>query len=134
MPQPTLDERFRDKPHTRAPEDRRAWLGAEEHRFILWGLKERWSAARIGRALGVNEATVRRLRKRFWDEPRLLLELGLYEMWGRTREDQYRCLVCADRVTGRVKVERHVLHHYLDEVVVDEALPEVGEKGHTNSQ
>ena len=134
MPQPTLDERFRDTPHTRAAEDRHAWLSAEEQRFILWGLKERWSAARIGRSLGVNEATVRRFRKRFWAEPRVLLELGLYEMVGRTREDQYRCLICADRVTGRVRVQHHVLRHYLDEVIVEEALPEVDQRRQTGDQ
>ena len=36
---------------------------------------KRWSAARIGRALGVNEATVRRFRSSFWGDPERLLEL-----------------------------------------------------------
>ncbi len=112
MPQPTLDERFREGAPTRSAQDAHAWLNAEEERFILWALKERWSAARIGRALGVNEATVRRFRRRFWQEPRLLLELGLYEMAGRTKEDFFRCLICGDRVRKRREVERHVLGHY----------------------
>ncbi len=90
----TLDERFRDSTPRRGPDDYHAWLNAEEQRFILWGFKERWSAARIGRALGVNEATVRRFRDRYWSEPRLLLDLGLYEMSQRARsEDEFRCLV-----------------------------------------
>ena len=124
MPQPTLDERFREGSPTRSAQDAHAWLNAEEERFILWALKERWSAARAGRALGVNEATVRRFRKRFWQEPRLLLELGLYEMAGRTREDVFRCLVCGDRVRKRREVERHVLGHYLDEEIVENFLPD----------
>ena len=60
MPRPTLDDSFRSGPPRRSPEEYHGWMTAEECRFILWGLKERWSAARIGRALGVNEATVRR--------------------------------------------------------------------------
>jgi hypothetical protein len=120
MPQLTLDERFRDRPPKRSAADRHAWLSSEERRFILWGLRERWSAARIGRALGVNEATVRRFRKRYWDRPRILLELGLFEMSGRTKEDQFRCLVCGDRVTTRKRVERHVFDHFLKEAADDE--------------
>ena len=98
-------------------------MNAEEQRFILWALKERWSAARVGRALGVNEATVRRFRKRFWDQPYLLLDLGLFEMTGRTRDDQFRCLVCGDRIVKRRETERHLLRHYMDESVVEAALP-----------
>ena len=108
MPQPTLDERFREGAPTRSAQDVHAWLNAEEERFIVWALKERWSAARI--------------RRRFWQEPRLLLELGLYEMAGRTREDVYRCLVCGDRVRKRREVERHILAHFLDSEVVDCAM------------
>ena len=123
MPQPTLNERFRDGPPSRRPEDNHAWLNAEERRFILWGFKERWSAARIGRALGVNEATVRRFRNRFWDSPELLLELGLYEMVGRAKDDEYRCLVCADRIIQRREAERHVVAHFLEMAVVEELYP-----------
>ncbi|MDP2949461.1 MAG: hypothetical protein Q8P22_07975 [Chloroflexota bacterium] len=122
---PTLDERFRDGPPTREPADAHAWLSAEERRFILWGLKERWSAIRMGRALGINEATVRRFRKKFWEDPRLLLELGLYEMVGSARTPEYRCLVCGERALGRLAMERHVLRHYLEEEAVMAALPEV---------
>lgn len=122
MPQPTLDERFREAAPTRSAQDVHAWLNAEEERFIVWALRERWSAARIGRALGVNEATVRRFRRRFWHDPRLLLKLGLYEMAGRTREDAFRCLVCGDRVRKRREVERHILAHFLDSEVVDSAM------------
>ena len=125
MPQPTLDEMFREGAPTRSAQDVHAWLNAEEARFILWALKELWSAARIGRALGVNEATVRRFRRRFWQEPQLLLALGLYEMAGRTREDAFRCLVCGDRVRKRREVERHILAHFLDSEVVDSAMSTV---------
>ena len=134
MPQLTLDERFADSPPTRCPEDEHAWLNAEEKRYVLWGLKEHWSAARIGRAMGVNEATVRRFRKRFWRQPRLLLELGLFEMVGRARDDEYRCLVCADQVTPRREVERHVLRHYLDAILVDSFMPQETEEEEVEDQ
>ena len=124
MPLQTLDERFRGGPPTRRPADQHAWLNAEERRFILWALRERWSAARTGRALGVNEATIRRFRRRYWADPRLLLELGLYEMAGRSTEDYFRCLVCGDRVRERREVERHILRHYLEEDVVEATLPD----------
>ena len=131
---PTLDERFSAGPPTREPADAHAWLSAEERRFILWGLKEQWSALRIGRALGVNEATVRRFRKRFWEEPRLLLELGLYEMVGSARTPEYRSLVCGERVLGRLATERHVLRHYWEEAVVMATLPEVASNSAHQSQ
>ena len=124
MAQPTLDERFHDGPPRRGPNETHNWLTAEERRFILWGLKERWPAVRMGRALGVNEATVRRFRRGFWAEPILLLELGLLAMVGKARGEEYRCLVCGDHVVTRSAAERHVLAHYVDESVVEEALKE----------
>ena len=123
MTQPTLDERFRKGPPIRGSEERRKWMTSDERRFLLWGLKEGWSAARISRALGVNEATVRRFRNRITQEPDVLLQLALYEMVGRVKDDEYRCLVCSDQLLGRTTVERHVLRHYLDESVVIAALP-----------
>ena len=112
--EPTLNERFRGNPPKRVPEDSHAWLEAEEGRFILWGLKESWSAARIGRALGINEVTVRRFRNKIWAEPDLLLELGLFEMVGGAKNQEYRCLVCGDRVINRSVVETHVKRHYIE--------------------
>jgi DNA-binding NarL/FixJ family response regulator len=82
MTQPTLDERFSGGPFTRADKTRNTWMTSEERRFILWGFKEGWSAARIGRELGVNEATVRRFRVAFKKSPETLLELGLQEKSG----------------------------------------------------
>ena len=111
MPLPLLDDRYRNRKPTLSPEDRRARLTADEHRFILWALRERWSAARIGRTLGVSAITVRRFRQRVWREPWVLLELSLYEMVGGPEKREYRCLVCGDRLKGHRKVERHVLSH-----------------------
>ena len=113
MPKPTLDERFRKGPPTRSADEHHRWMTSDERRFILWGLKEGWSAARIGRGLGVNEATVRRFRARFSSDPTVLLQLGLYEMVGRAGDDEYRCLICGDQLLGRKETERHVLRHYL---------------------
>ena len=114
MAEPTLNERFRGNPPKRGPEDNHAWLGAEEQRYILWGLRENWSAARIGRALGVNEVTVRRFRNKIWAMPDLLLELGLFEMVGSAKNEDYKCLICGDRVIQRSAIESHVKKHYVD--------------------
>ena len=123
MTQPTLDERFAKKQPRRRTQDRQGWMTSNERRFVLWGLKEGWSAARIGRSLGVNEATVRRFRTRFSQDPQLLLKLSLYEMVGRAKDDEYRCLVCGDQIIRRQAVERHILLHYLDESKVSPTLP-----------
>ena len=72
MAKPTLDQLFGEGYPTRAPAQNHNWLTAQERRFILWGQKERWPATEIGSALGVNEATVRRFRSRYWDEPGLI--------------------------------------------------------------
>ena len=114
MAEPTLNERFRGNPPKRGPEDNHAWLGAEEQRFILWGLKESWSAARIGRAVGINEVTVRRFRNKIWARPELLLELGLFEMVGKATNEDYKCLICGDRVIERHAIENHVQRHYVE--------------------
>ena len=125
----TLDERFRQGPPARGPEERRAWMTAEEKRFILWAQREQWTAARIGRALGVNEATVRRYRRQFWDRPELLLELGLIQMVGKPTEDEHQCLVCGERVIERREAQRHLLLHFLDVNIVEEALPALRRRG-----
>ena len=89
---------------------------------LTWGLKERWSAARIGRALGVNEATVRRFRRSFWGEPKRLLELGLFEMVGRAKNQEFKCLVCEEKVETKSKTEPHVFSHFLEVSAVEYAL------------
>lgn len=124
MAEPTLNELFRNNPPKRSPEDSHAWLNAEEQRFILWGLKDGWSAARIGRALGVNEVTVRRFRNKIRAQPDLLLELRLFEMVGRADDEEYKCLVCGERVVDRIQIERHVLAHYLEDAIVDAMTPD----------
>ena len=123
MPRPTLDQSFpKDRP-TRGSSQHHSWLTAQERRFILWGLKERWPASRIAAEIKVNEATVRRFRKRFWEDPGLILELDLWEMMGRAKNEEYRCLVCEERVITRRAVQRHILEHFLEEQWVNEFLP-----------
>lgn len=123
MTLPTLDERFTSGPPTRDEETRNKWMTAEERRFILWGFKEGWSAARIGRELGVNEATVRRFRTSVKKEPETLLRLGLQEKVGSATDEQYRCLVCGELAQSRPAVDRHVLMHYVDEEAADRVVP-----------
>ena len=65
-------------------------------------------------ALGVNEATVRRFRRNFLGEPERLLELGLFEMVGRAKDQEFRCLVCEEKVETKSKTERHVLGNFLE--------------------
>ena len=126
MPRPTLDQSFPNGCPARGESQHHSWLTAQERRFILWGLKERWPASRIAAEIKVNEATVRRFRKRFWKDPGLILELGLYEMVGKAKDREYRCLVCEERVVSPEQAQRHVLTHFLDEATVDDYL--VGEE------
>ena len=119
MPKPTLDESFAQDLPSRRPDQRHSWLTAGERRFILWGLKERWPATRIAVQLGGNEATVRKFRQNYLQDPALVLELGLYEMAGKLVDDEFKCLVCEDRVSTRQETERHVLRHFLEQGDVD---------------
>ena len=125
MPKQTLDQLFRERRPTRSSAQHHSWLTAPERRFILWGLKERWAAARIAVELGVNEATVRRFRNRYSDEPELILELDLYEMVGRAKDEEYKCLVCEERVVAQREMQRHLLGHFLEQDTVDAFLPHV---------
>ena len=52
------------------------------------------------------------------DEPALLLELGLFEMVGKAKDKEYRCLVCIERMVGRRRAEHHVLLHYVDRAII----------------
>ena len=119
MPKPTLDESFAQDLPSRRPDQRHSWLTAGERRFILWGLKERWPAVKIATQLVVNEATVRKFRQNYLQDPALVLELGLYEMAGKLVDDEFKCLVCEDRVSTRQETERHVLRHFLEQEDVD---------------
>ena len=119
MPKPTLDESFAHNLPSRGLEQRQGWLTAGERRFILWGLKERWPATKIATQLGVNEATVRKFRQNYLQDPALILDLGLYEMAGKLVDDEFKCLVCEDRVSTRQETERHVLRHFLEQGDVD---------------
>ena len=119
MPKPTLDESFAQDLPSRRPDQRHSWPTAGERRFILWGLKERWTAILVAGQLGVNEATVRKFRQNYLQDPALVLELGLYEMAGKLVDDEFKCLVCEDRVSTRQETERHVLRHFLEQGDVD---------------
>ena len=123
MPKPTLDQLFGEGYPTRATAQNHSWLTAQERRFIPWGQKERWPATRIASVLDINEATVRRFRSRYWEEPGLILELDLYEMVGRAKEDEFRCLVCEQKVVTEREIRRHILGHFLDGQQVNEFLP-----------
>ena len=123
MPKQTLDQLFQQGRPTRSSAQHHSWLTAIERRFILWGLKERWPAARIADALAVNEATVRRFRKRYWDQTEVILELDLDEMVGRAKDEEYKCLVCEERVVTQKEMQRHVLGHFLEKATVDGFLP-----------
>ena len=123
MAKPTLDQLFQEGRPARAPAQHHSWLTAHERRFILWSLKERFPAARIAAQLGVNEATVRRFRNRCLEEPQLILELDLFEMVGRAKDEEYRCLVCEERVVTQREIQRHILSHFLDQQWVNKILP-----------
>ena len=85
-------------------------------------MKEGWSTTRIGRALGVNEPAVRRSRRRFWRNPERLLELGLFEMVGRAKDQEFKRLVCEEKVESKSKIQRPVYSHFLEEFAVEYAV------------
>jgi len=47
-----------------------------------------------------------------------LLELGLFEMVGRAQGQEFKCLVCEEKVESKAKTQRHVLSHFLEEAAV----------------
>ena len=75
--------------------------------------------------MGVNEATVRRFRNRYWDEPNLVLDLDLFEMVGRAKDEECKCLVCEERIVAQREMQRHVLGHFLEQSTVDAFLPQL---------
>ena len=76
MPRPTLDDSFRSGPPRRSPEEYHGWMTAEECPFILWGLTERWPAARIGRAFGGKRGYRQTVPKKFLGGPRAVARAG----------------------------------------------------------
>jgi len=119
---PTLDDSFRSGPTRPSPEEYDGSLAAEKRRFILWGLKEGWSAARIGRALKVNEAAVTRFRRGYWEDPERLLKLGLFQMVDRAKDQEFKCLVCEEKVESKSKTKRRILSRFLEESAVEDAM------------
>ena len=51
------------------------------------------------------------------------MELDLSEMVGRAKDEEFRCLVCEERVVTQKETQRHILGHFLDEQQVNEYLP-----------
>ena len=62
---------------------------------------------------------MRKFRQNYSQDPSLILELGLYEMVGKLVDDEFKCLVCEDRVSTRQETERHLLRHFLEQENVD---------------
>ena len=121
MPRLLLDDRYRDNPPARIQDDAHAWLNGDDHRFILRALRDRSSAAEIGRAPALRLCAG---GDRFWREPKLLPELDFLGMVASAEKDEYRRLVCRDRVKVRLQIERHILSHFVDQDVVDAVLPD----------
>ncbi len=67
---------------------------------------------------------MRRFRRTFWEDPERLLELSLYEMVGRAKDQEFRCLVCEEKVESKTNAERHLLSHYLEKPAVDWVMEE----------
>ena len=51
-----------------------------------------------------------------------MLELSLFEIVGRAKDQEFRCLVCEEKVETKSKTERHVLSHFLEEAAVKYAM------------
>ncbi len=50
------------------------------------------------------------------------MELGLFEMVGRAKDQEFKCLVCEKKVQAKSKTERHLLGHFLEESAVEFAM------------
>ena len=57
-----------------------------------------------------------------------MLELGLYEMVGRAKDQEFKCLVCEEKVETKSKIQRHVFSHFLEASAVDYAMAGRGEE------
>ena len=53
----------------------------------------------------------------------MVLELDLFEMVGRAKDEEYKCLVCEERVVAHRGIQRHVLSYFLEQDTVDALLP-----------
>ncbi len=51
-----------------------------------------------------------------------MLELGLFEMVGRVKDQEFKCLVCEEKVETKSKTERHAFSHFLEEAAVKYAM------------
>lgn len=109
----TLDEQFRDGPPSRGAGSSRAHMGAEEKRFVLWGLKEGWNSSDIAAVLGVYTETVGQFRDQLLKDPSLLSALAVSELVEEeTGSAVFQCLVCAANLNSRALVERHMFTHF----------------------
>ena len=64
----------------------------------------------------------RGFRSSFWGDPERLLELGLFEMVGRAKDQEFKCLVCEEKVETKYQTERHVFSHFLEKSAVEYAM------------
>ena len=55
-------------------------------------------------------------------DPERLLELGLFEMVGRAKDQEFKRLVCEEKVESKSKIQRPVFSHFLEESAVEYAM------------
>ena len=82
--------------------------------FILWCRYEGISKLDIAKRLPAARNTVNSYIERVRIDPRVALDLGLYE---RLRQKQYVCGFCGQFRPAERAMERHVLAHFLPYVV-----------------
>lgn len=97
-------------------------MNVEEKRFVLWGLKEKWSPSRIADALGVNEISVRRFRTDLVRNPNALIDLELFDQIQAQGVRAFQCAVCAVQLNSLDRVDQHVLTHFLEDADLDSAI------------
>ena len=91
----------------------RARMGAEEKRFVLWGLKEGWSSSDIAAVLGVYTETVAQFRAQLLKDPNTLSALAVLELdEEETGAAVFQCLVCSARLNSRSLADRHAFAHF----------------------
>ena len=85
-------------------------LSVEDKLVILWGLTNGWSVDRIATSLPAGYATVARYKSRVFEDPKVVFELPVVSTLGK---HGYRCRLCGEERSKKVKVMRHVLAHVL---------------------
>lgn len=97
-------EKIRDAPKKKRP------LTDDERLFILWGKSKRYGEPQIASIMGRNRGTVTNYVRQMQANPLIIFEERVYDIVGKKR---YRCRFCHDQRETEMRIQRHVLAHFV---------------------